>query len=159
MSASTEETGPESQAPAAVPADGASLGRFRAALVVSVISQFLPYSPGSEGAILTHELDQNYWTGMARWGHDAQSGWRLHAFIALLGLPLLIWVFFTRARLRPFWTRYGHWVALAILVICGMGDFGTFGPWLGVVSIGLAIWAVAARRRELATAPPAPPAG
>lgn len=128
---------------------GQSLALFRAAIALSFVSQFFTYEFASYGGTLTHETNTDYYTGLSTWSTGGGNGWDVHSLLSIAPLALLIWIYFTRARNRHFWSTRGHWLAAALLLVCALGDPHARGTQLGLIAFATAVWGAFRRRGEL----------
>ncbi len=129
-----------------------------AAIGISFVSQFFQYEEDTRGGYLGYATNENVYTQLTLTGSAGGTGWEMHPYAWIILAALAI-VYSTNTHESPFWSRWGYWLTAAgILASTVPGRIaGGFGAVLGVIALGVAVWA-AFRNRHERQAPPPPPA-
>lgn len=124
-----------------------------AAIGLSLVSQFFTYKKGG-GGYLTRATDTNYYTGLVLTGGFGGTGWQLHK-LALPLLAALAFIYLSKTWQRVWWTKWGWWVAcvMLFLTITPADPMSTLGGFMGLVALGLAVWAAITHRKAGGGAP------
>jgi hypothetical protein len=126
------------------------------ATLVSFVSQFFVSTANTAGGMLHREMDTDHYTGISLWGSASQTGWEAHK-LAIPILAALAFIYWTNTWKSPFWMKWGHWLAVLMMVLCSGGAvFQTLGGALGAIAIVLTVWAALVHRKAVAAgvAPP-----
>ncbi len=114
------------------------------AIVLNAVSQFLPYSEASFGAMFGEGTST---IGSYNYGVTG-IGWAVH-WHAVPILAVLAW-FFVREAAEELTGlgRWGWWPAAVLIWLAILPGTATVGVCVGLASVALAIWAVVTKRRE-----------
>lgn len=135
---------------------------------LSFLSQFLNYdSDSTRGHLVTSDpraaydraYEHNDYTGLTISGSGASTGWDMHS-LAIPVLAALAFIYLTRTHRSDFWMKWGHWIAIGMLVsISGGAQVRALGAALGAVAVAGAVWSALVHRRAMkGGSPPVPPA-
>ena len=138
--------------------------KMRQGIIVLMLSQFLPFYQGSasleqrytggRGTYQNAYVDKGYGTFVK--SGRIYSGFESHPY-ALLILPMLFAMFFTRLYYRPGWSAKIYWAAIILAIGCTElpPPIGTLGGFAAAVALALMGYSIYQRSQIPKTAAPA----